>query len=401
MEKTINEILNHDLKKCILSSPRKKSQEVKRTVVRPVVIKGALYFQFEYHQANKVTHENCIPFDAEERILQLIHDSFKQADIFMTDQEIHILAAKPDNPRIKRKALTGEAGSGGSDGKKSAGLSKLNDSASASLLSHDRSKNYIIKEGTPCDFLIRLGVMDEKGNVHKRHYAKFRQINRFLEIVDDIAGDKADKDLKIIDFGCGKAYLTFALYYYFKNIKGVEPDITGLDLKEDVIAFCNKVAHDLGYDSLKFLHGDIADYEDDGCDMVVTLHACDTATDFALINAVSWNAPMILSVPCCQHELFKQIKSEDMAPFLKHGLLKDRFTELLTDSLRGLALEAMGYDVSMIEFTTLDHTMKNIMIRGLKKRGATDPKSKRALKEYSALRDFYNVEPTIGKLFVK
>lgn len=395
LENTISEVLNQNLKKCILSSPRKKSQDIKKTVVRPVIIKGGLFFQFEYHQVNKVIHENCIPFDAEERIRELIDTSFKQVDIFMPDQEIHILAAKPEKPRIKRKNPDQQS-SGLAD---FAGSSQLNKKASDNLLSHDRSKNYIIKEGTPCDFLIRLGVMDSEGNVHKRHYAKFRQINRFLEIVDDIAGEKVSKDFKIIDFGCGKAYLTFALYYYFKNLKGIEPEIIGLDLKEDVIFFCNKVAEDLGYTSLHFLHGDIADYEDDRCDMVVTLHACDTATDYALINAVRWSAPMILSVPCCQHELFKQIKNEDMAPFLKHGLLKDRFTELLTDSLRGLALEAMGYDVSMMEFTTLDHTMKNIMIRATKKRDRNDSKSKRALDDYRALRDLYNVSPAIDDLF--
>jgi len=217
--------------------------------------------------------------------------------------------------------------------------------------------------------------MDQSGNVHKKHYGKFRQINRYLEIVDDcmdtlvnntnssgkMQASTPDKPLKIIDFGCGKAYLTFALYYYLCILNNYKAQIIGLDLKKDVIEFCSKVAADLKYEGLSFEYGDIADYSDDGADMVVTLHACDTATDYALRNAVAWHSRVILSVPCCQHELFSQIKNDLLQPVLKHGILKDRFTEILTDGIRGLKLEACGYDVSMIEFTSLEHTARNIM----------------------------------------
>ena len=174
--------------------------------------------------------------------------------------------------------------------------------------------------------------------------------------------------------------------------------IIGLDLKKDVIAFCSKVAADLGYDGLEFLMGDIADYTNDHADMVVTLHACDTATDYALINAVSWNTQVILSVPCCQHELFSQIDNEVHQPMLKYGILKDRLTEYLTDGLRGLKLEARGYDVAMIEFTSLEHTARNIMIKAVKSGTPDSAKAQKAQAQYEALRDFYQVKPTIEQL---
>ena len=260
----------------------------------------------------------------------------------------------------------------------------------------------MLPAGVPCDFLIRLGIMGEDGTVFPRSYNKFRQINRYLEIVEDVFPYlPKDKTLKIIDFGCGKAYLTFALYHYLKVMKQRNVEIIGLDLKEDVIDFCSGVASDLGYDELKFLKGDIADYTDDHADMVVTLHACDTATDYALINAVAWNTKVILSVPCCQHELFKQIKNDLHKPILKHGILKDRFTEYLTDGLRGLKLEACGYDVAMIEFTSLEHTARNIMIKAVKTNAAgayAKKKCEAAEQQYQALCDFYQVTPTIGKL---
>lgn len=240
------------------------------------------------------------------------------------------------------------------------------------VLSHNKTKNYIIPDGVPCDFLIELGVMGRDGKVFPRAYSKFRQINRYLEIVDDVFEYlPSGRTLRIIDFGCGKAYLTFALYHYLKKIKDRDVEIIGLDLKEDVIEFCSGVAKRLGYHELKFLMGDIADYTSDHADMVVTLHACDTATDHALINAVKWGTRVILSVPCCQHELFGQLKNELHQPILKYGILKDRLTEYLTDGLRGLKLESCGYDVAMIEFTGLEHTARNIMIKAVK----AEPKS--------------------------
>jgi SAM-dependent methyltransferase len=376
--KQIREILDtcvseRVLVKIIFSSPRKKSLPYKKVTLRPMLLRGQKAFQAEFHYEKKVLHENMEESMVLDACVDFILRDFKQVNIFTEEEDIQILAPKLDKPRITRKSGTQKQKS----------------------LSHNQAKNYIVPEGTPCDFLIRLGVMDAKGKVFQKHYAKFRQINRFLEILQDVLPYlPKDKTLRIIDFGCGKAYLTFALYHYLKIMLGREVEIIGLDLKEDVITFCGKVAADLDYQSLTFLRGDIADFTSDHADLVVTLHACDTATDYALINAVKWNTKVILSVPCCQHELFSQITNDLHQPMYKHGILKDRFTELLTDGLRGLKLEARGYDVAMIEFTSLEHTSKNIMIKAVKAREA----SPRAQKEYQNLKDFYQVKPTIDEL---
>lgn len=365
----------------IFSGKRRKSLEYKKITLRQVNIKGESMYQAEYHYDKKVTHLN-IPHDAgADFAYKIIKNDFKQINILTEDEDIQVLAAKPDKPKITRKAA----------------------SRNADTLTHDRKKQYIIPDGKPCDFLIELGVMSPEGKVLKKHYAKFRQINRFLEIADD-SFDALPKDgkLRIIDFGCGKSYLTFALYHYLKIMKSRNVEIIGLDLKADVIRFCNQIADKLGYRELKFLQGDIADFESDGADMVVSLHACDTATDYALINAAKWHSKVILSVPCCQHELFSQIENKVNDPMLKHGIIKDKFTELLTDGLRGLKLEAAGYDVSMIEFTSLEHTSKNIMIKAVlpEKRNETAKKAamEKATQEYEALKKFYHVKPTIDAL---
>lgn len=371
--------------KLIFSAKRRKSLSYSKVTVRPIALSGEVAYQAEYIFDNKVTHTNVDAAVTPDFCVNLMEKDFKQANVFTADHDIQVLAAKTEKPRITTKtASSNHIGLSGS-------------------LSHNREKNYIIPDGTPCDFLIRLGVMDSNGKVVQKHYSKFRQINRFLEIIDDVfpylAPEKAShKPIKIIDFGCGKAYLTFAIYHYLKLMKGLDVEITGLDLKTDVINFCNKVASDLGYCGLRFLRGDKADYKNDHADMVVTLHACDTATDYALINAVSWNTKVILSVPCCQHELFKQIKNDLHQPMLKHGILKDRLTEYLTDGLRGLKLESRGYDVSMIEFTSLEHTARNIMIKAIKKFDPAGPRAAKAQAQYDALCDFYHVKPTIGKL---
>ena len=365
------------LVKMIFSAKRKKSLSCHKVIIRPVQIGENFLYQKESLHEKKAFHENLPAASAITETLRLIQEDFKQINIFLEDEHPPPLASKPQNPRIIRKAAS----------KKPADLS------------HNQSKQYIIPDGLPCDFLIHLGVMDKEGKVYPRYYSKFRQINRYLEIIDDIyPALPADRPVKIIDFGCGKAYLTFAVYYYLKIIRNREADITGLDLKEDVIAFCNETARSLGYDKLTFLRGDIADYTSDHADLVITLHACDTATDYALIHAVAWGTKVILSVPCCQHELFNQIHNHLHEPLLKHGILKDRLTEYLTDGLRGLKLEAHGYDVSMIEFTSLEHTAKNIMIKAIKNTSPDTAKAMRAEQQYQELCDFYQIHPTIGKL---
>lgn len=366
-----------ELIRMIFSSKRKKSVEYNKVSIRPVEISGQVLFQAEYTFDKKVTHENLSCQAASALALQLIKEDFKQINAFTLAEDIQILASKPEKARISTKPAT-------------KGMPSLE---------HNKTKNYIIADGVPCDFLIRLGVMEESGKVIQKHYSKFRQINRYLEIVEDVFPYlPTGRVLKIIDFGCGKAYLTFALYYYLRIRKNRDVQIIGLDLKKDVIRFCRKIAEDLHYDGLEFLMGDIADYRRDQADMVVTLHACDTATDYALINAVSWNTKVILSVPCCQHELFSQIENDLHQPMLKYGILKDRLTEYLTDGLRGLKLEAAGYEVAMIEFTSLEHTARNIMIKAIKTGSPGSARAAKAQAEYEALRDFYQVEPTIERL---
>lgn len=381
---TINQLFcqvieSRQLNKIIFAGKRRKSIEYKRITLRPVTIRGELMYQAEYQYEKKVTHRNISAFEAVDFAMAAVADDFKQVNILTETEDIQILASKPSKPRITRKVLETRR--------------------EAASLDHDRKKHYIIEDGKPCDFLIKLGVMGEDGHVFDRHYSKFRQINRFLEIVDNAMDAlPQNRTLRIIDFGCGKSYLTFALYYYLRVLHNRDVEIVGLDLKEDVIAFCSRTARQLNYTGLKFLTGDIADYESDGADMVVTLHACDTATDYALINAVRWNSQVILSVPCCQHQLFSQIDNEVSQPMLKHGIIRDKFTELLTDGLRGLKLEANGYDVDMIEFTSLEHTSKNIMIRAVKNAEASADSCDRANAQYRALKELYKVSPEIDIL---
>ena len=354
---------------------RRKSNPYKKTLLRPLILQGELCYQAEYHYQNKVTHKNLKKTEVIGFCRELISDTFKQINVFTEETDYQILASDPDRPRIIKKPA----------------------SKTMPALSHDLEKQYIIPDRIPCDFLIRLGVMDRNGQVIRKHYAKFRQINRFLEIVSDVLDylPAGAEPLRIVDFGCGKAYLTFALYYYLKLKSGRDVDIIGLDLKEDVIGFCNQAAADLNYTGLRFLKGDIAAYaEQEKADMVVTLHACDTATDHALMKAVGWNASVILSVPCCQHELFSQISDSLHAPILKHGILNERFCSILTDGLRGLKLEEQGYDVSMVEFTSLEHTSKNIMIRAVK----TGKKNAASGEEYRQLKEYWHVNPTIDRL---
>lgn len=371
--------------KIVFAAKRKKSVEFERVNMRPLMLRDNLMIQVEKHTENKVFHENLMVGDAMKMAFDLIEKEFKQLNVIGQSEEIQVLASKVDNPRITIN---------GKDAK----------NEPAVKLEHDRKKEYILEDGLPCDFLVELGVMNKSGSVFHKHYGKFRQINRYLEIVDDIFNKKPEllknerKKLRVIDFGCGKSYLTFALYHYLSIIKGYDVEITGLDLKKSVIEFCKKLAEKLSYDKLNFEVGDIKTYRGDKADIVVSLHACDTATDYALENAVNWGAKVILSVPCCQHELFSQIENELHFPMLKHGILKDKFTEIFTDALRGLILEACGYNVDMIEFTSLEHTSKNVMIRAIFDEKRTKADMAKALKEYNKLKEFYNVSPSTDLL---
>jgi hypothetical protein len=270
--------------------------------------------------------------------------------------------------------------------------------ADLSPQNHNIKKNYIIPDGKPVDFLIKLGIMDRGGQVFNKQYSKFRQINRFLELVDDDFKLLEDKKLvRIADLCCGKGYLTLALHHYITKIKRKRTDILGMDLKLDVIKNLNGIVNDLSLDGIKFKGGDIKDAALEQPDIVVALHACDTATDLALSKAVESETKLIFSVPCCQHELFKQIKNEHLSPILKYGIMKDKFTELATNALRGLALEARGYKVRMLEFTSIEHTMKNIMIKA----EHIGVESKMAMEEFYNLSSRLNVKTSAEKIMNK
>ena len=267
----------------------------------------------------------------------------------------------------------------------------------------NRQKNHILQEGMIVPPLVDMGVLTPEGKIIRSRYDKFKQINRFLEIIDDEYKDYvSDKPLRVIDFGCGKAYLTFVLYYYFTEIRHLAVNMTGLDLKTDVIEKCNLAAQKYGYTSLRFEVGDIADYSpDDNIDMVITLHACDTATDYALYNAVTWNAKKIFSVPCCQHEINKTITSQHLNVLTRYGIIKERFSALLTDALRAEILECCGYETQVLEFIDLEHTPKNIMLRAVKRPGgekAAEVRRQKMLPEIEAALNEFRVTPTLWTL---
>jgi SAM-dependent methyltransferase len=381
-------IENNSIERIVFSNSRLKSNAINRVNIRPINIKNVLLYQLEYHSINKVFHKNLNGLEFLEEAKRLIEFDFKQANIFTEEIEYQVFAGSLNAVKIKRIV---------SDKTKHS-IHSISAKLAKSNLTHNQGKNHILPENEPCDFLVHLGVMRDDGSVNKSFYNKFRQINRFLEIVEDVVSElPKDRKLTIVDFGCGKAYLTFALYYYLYIKNNYDVEIVGLDLKEDVIEFCNKTAKELKYNNLKFQLGDIAKFEDfEKVDMVVTLHACDTATDFALIKAVKWDASIILSVPCCQHELYNQVNNPSNDSLLKYGILKERFASILTDGLRGLKLEEFGYNVTIIEFTSLTHTAKNIMIRGVKSKNADASAKSRS--DFDGLVNFWNVTPTIGNL---
>ena len=385
LQSLFTDCLNETLIRVILSNPSSKDGVIK-ICARPMLKNKSLLFQIEEYTKTQVFHKNLTAGDAGSYLTSKLSSdassqtaSFKNALVETQSFTANVLVSKKGTITIKKKVNA------------SAKQPKIS-------LSHNRKKKYILEEGIPVPFLIDLGVMTQNGNIVNAHYDKFRQINRFLEYIEDILPSlPTGRELRILDFGCGKSYLTFAIYYYLKVLKGYPVRITGLDLKEDVIRHCNELAVKYGYDKLEFLCGDIAYY--DGCsqvDMVVTLHACDTATDYALAKAVGWGAKVILSVPCCQHELNKQMKNDLLSPVLHYGILKERMAALMTDGLRAQILEANGYRTQILEFIDMAHTPKNLLIRAVYNGHCADNKA-----QINELLAAFDVNPTLYRLLCK
>lgn len=397
-------VLNIDFIRAVISNPRGK-EGIIRVKVRPLEKKGKLLFQFESFTEKQAFHRNLEKEEAQEQFLAYA-EQFRQMQIETVEEEYTVLISKKGKVTVRKK--------------------RRKEKAQAADLAHNRRKHYILEEGRAVPFLKDLGVMTEDGKIVRTKTDKFRQINRFLEFVEDILpGLDRGRELTILDFGCGKSYLTFAMYYYLHELKGYDIRIIGLDLKQDVISHCQQLAERYGYDKLTFLVGDIADYDGvDRVDMVVTLHACDTATDYALAKAVGWDAKVILSVPCCQHELNAQLGGErgceerrmsgektmcsespaweTLAPVLDYGLLRERFAALVTDGLRAKYLERAGYETQVLEFIDMEHTPKNILLRAVKKgkgnSDANDRKKGKAAEDINKCEQFLQADLTLGRL---
>lgn len=372
MNDRIKAVFDEGIVFATISQVRKDAaDDCSKVQLRPFIKGSSILYQLTYQRKQQVFHENLTAQQAAETCGELLSRQFHQMAVQGVKNDYHITWYQ----KLKIKKTEGHQ--------------------KAAPAEHNRRKNYILPEGEPCDFLIHLGVMAKNGEVLHAKYDKFRQINRYLELMAPCLDALDSKEtLRIVDFGCGKAYLTFALYYHLTKQLGRRAEIIGLDLKADVVENCRKIAESFQYDGLRFEQGDIRGFTAEGdIDMVITLHACDTATDEAIVQAMSWNAKVILTVPCCQHELLDQIHNQSMDIMLKHGILKERFSSLLTDSIRCQLLEACGYNVQIMEFISLEHTPKNLMIKAVKAKGFRQE----AYEKYLALKAQWGIHPYLEK----
>lgn len=379
-------INENTLVKAFVSNPINKNIEISKIIIKPILLKEKLFFQSEFFISNKAYHENL----DSEKIIK------KMTDYLINYKQIQFITKGKTYQILKNK--------------KNYNVKIINNDYSEAILSHNKDKNYILKDGSPILFLEKLGIMDNKGNVYKNKYDKFKQINKYLEFIDNTIKELQEKKLisdsiKCIDFGCGKSYLTFALYHYLKYIIKIPFIIIGLDLKKDVIETCTKIAQDLKCENLEFLQGDIKDFHKlQNADLIFSLHACDNATDYAILKSLELDAKAIMAVPCCQHEFNKQMSQKKNSNFFtkenpigKHGILLEKYTTLATDGFRGQALELCGYKVQIMEFIDMEHTPKNVLIKGIK--STIDSKTlERLKKEYNNFKEFLGFEPMLDGL---
>jgi len=383
MEQLMNllrQTMNENMLRMTISGKR-HGELADKVKIRPVKLKEELYFQTSVSDGKKEFHKNYEKAELLEQLDHWLRKDYRQLQMDTTTQSIQALVSKKGKATVKQKIAR--------------------DMRSARVLDHNRKKRYLLEEGTPIPFLVDLGVMTAEGAIVRSRYDKFRQINRYLEFVEDILPElDKDRELTLIDFGCGKSYLTFALYYYLTVKKQYRIRMIGLDLKKDVMEHCQELAEKYGYDRLTFLTGDIADYDGvEQVDMVVSLHACDTATDYALEKALQWNAKVIFAVPCCHHELNRQMHSTEMNPVLKYGLIQERMAALMTDAFRADVLELEGYQVQVLEFIDMEHTPKNILIRAVKQNTPLSfEKKEKLLDSLQTCMGIWNVNPLFYRL---
>lgn len=377
LKKAIDEITEQDIVKVVISNKMNKDVEYNKITFVLKEKNKKEYYQIEKFTDKQVFHENIDIDSLGEKILEYVSSSYKQVAAWSTTTTFDLKISK------KGKIFLGK---------------KKTDNTIQVNKSHNKEKNYILKEGMIIEPLIDLGVFTKEGKVVNSKYDKYKQINRFVEIIDDEIKKNDFEELTILDFGCGKSYLTFVLYYYFVEIKKINVKMIGLDLKEDVIKKCNDIAKRYNYDNLHFELGDINGFKyNNKVDMVITLHACDTATDYALYNAIKWNSKMIFSVPCCQHEFNHQMKAESLSILTKYGIIQERVAALMTDSVRANLLECVGYKTQLLEFIDIAHSPKNLLIRASKANISNDKKEK-SLEEVKDLMDQFNFNPTLYNL---
>ena len=377
LKKAIDEIIKEGIIKLVISNKINKNAEYNKITFIFKENNDKQYYQIEKYTDKQVFHENIDADILGEKVLEYVPSSYKQISAWSNTTTFELKISK------KGKFLLSK---------------KKSDNAKLVNKDHNKGKNYILKEGMIIEPLIDLGIFTKEGKVVNSKYDKYKQINRFVEIIDDEIKKNDFKELTILDFGCGKSYLTFVLYYYFIEIKKINVKMIGLDLKADVIKKCNDIAKRYNYENLHFELGDINGFKyNNKVDMVITLHACDTATDYALYNAIKWNTKMIFSVPCCQHEFNHQMKAESLSILTKYGIVQERIAALMTDSVRANLLECVGYKTQLLEFIDIAHSPKNILIRASKYNISKDKKEK-ALCEVKNLMNQFNFNPTLFNL---
>ena len=377
LKKTLDEVFEKEVIKIVISNKVKKDEKYNKVNISLKENNKNKFYQIEKFTDKQVFHENIKIDEINEKVYEIIDGKYKQMTAWSSSETFDLKISK------KGKIFLGK---------------KKNDNSKIITKGHNKEKNYILKEGMIIEPLIDLGVFTKEGKVVNSKYDKYKQINRFIEIIDDEIKKNDYKELTILDFGCGKSYLTFVLYYYFVKIKNINVKMIGLDLKEDVIKKCNEIAKRYNYDNLHFELGDINGFKyNNKVDMVITLHACDTATDYALYNAIKWNSKMIFSVPCCQHEFNAQMKAEELSILTKYGIVQERVAALMTDSVRANLLECAGYKTQLLEFIDIAHSTKNILIRASKANISKEKKEK-SLVEVQNLMNTFNFEPTLYNL---